>query len=155
MSNNKSYEKWLDEYLHQKNIKKMKNNLANQNNPNISKQDKRNEYLKELIIKSCRQYLNENKIIFREEQSDSSFSYYFHIDKSIMEWQHPVIRISDHISKNGKYRLAEFIVNEIGVHSPDQQVKKKVWRELDKGFKKQKKSALHKAFEQISNQKDS
>lgn len=37
MSNNKSYEKWLDEYLHQKNIKKMKNNLTNQNNPNISK----------------------------------------------------------------------------------------------------------------------
>lgn len=147
---NNSYEKWLDEYLHKKNIEKMNKNLNQYKNPNVSKNDKRNQHLKDLIIRTCRQYLNENNISFREEQSDSSFSYYFHIDKSIMEWQHPVIRISDHLSNNGKYRLAEFITNDIGKHTNDQRVRNMVIRKLNNGFKNQRRSALHKVFESLN-----
>ena len=146
---NKHYEKWLDEYLHKKNVEKMNQNLKNKNSPNPSKEEQRNNHLKKLIIKVCRNYLNQNNIPYREEQSETSFSYYFHINKSIMEWQHPVIRISDHLSNSGKYRLAEFITSDIGKHTNDQRVRNMVIRKLDKGFKNQRKSALHKIFENL------
>lgn len=110
----------------------------------------RNEVVKEIIIKACRQYLQENKYQWTEEQSQTTSSYYFHIigDK-IMDWQAPCIRISDHKSTRGKYRLAEFILNDIGKHTKKEQIKKRVVKELKKGFHRLNLSARFKALEHI------
>lgn len=110
----------------------------------------RNEVVKEIIIKACRQYLQENKYQWTEEQSQTTSSYYFHIvgDK-IMDWQSPCIRISDHKSTRGKYRLAEFILDDIGKHTKKEQIKKRVAKELNRGFHRLKLSARFKALEHI------
>ena len=79
----------------------------------------RNDQVKQIIIKQCRTYLQNNKYKWTEEESQTTNSYYFHImgDK-ISDWQTPVIRISDHTSVRGRYRLAEFLVDDIGKHTP-------------------------------------
>ena len=110
----------------------------------------RDQFVKEIVIKACRQYLQENKYQWTEEQSQTTSSYYFHIigDK-IMDWQSPCIRISDHKSVRGKYRLAEFILDDFGKHTHPKQIKKRIHRELNKGFRRLRLSAGLKALEQL------
>ena len=110
----------------------------------------RDQFVKEIIIKACRQYLQENKYQWTEEQSQTTASYYFHIigDK-IMDWQSPCVRISDHSSSKGKYRLAEFLTQDIGKHTQKEQIRKRVIKELNKGFRRLKLSAGLKALEQL------
>ena len=110
----------------------------------------RDQFVKEIIIKACRQYLQENKYQWIEEQSQTTSSYYFHIigDK-IMDWQSPCIRISDHKSVRGKYRLAEFMLDDFGKHTHPKQIKKRIHRELNKGFRRLQLSAGLKALDQI------
>ena len=110
----------------------------------------RDQFVKEIIIKACRQYLQENKYQWTEEQSQTTTSYYFHIiGERIMDWQSPCIRISDHSSTRGKYRLAEFMLNDFGKHTKKEQIKKRVIKELQKGFRRLKLSAGLKALEHI------
>lgn len=110
----------------------------------------RDEEVKQIIIKACRTYLQENKCEWTEEQSQTSNSYYFHIIKGTMvsDWQTPVIRISDH-KGFGKYRLAEFLFQDIGKHKPTKQIKKQVIKELEKGFRRLTLSGTKKAFESL------
>ena len=110
----------------------------------------RDQFVKEIIIKACRQYLQENKYQWTEEQSQTTTSYYFHIigDK-IMDWQSPCIRISDHKSERGKYRLAEFMLDDFGKHTQPKQIKKRIHRDLEKGFHRLRLSAGLKALEQL------
>ena len=114
----------------------------------------RDEEVKQVIIKACRTYLQENRYQWTEEQSQTSNSYYFHIIKGTMvsDWQTPVIRISDHTGF-GKYRLAEFLLQDIGKNKPFKQIKKQVIRELDKGFKRLRLSGTKKVFENLDKQK--
>ena len=116
----------------------------------LEKRIPRDQFVKDIIIKACRQYLQENKYQWTEEQSQTTNSYYFHIvgDK-IMDWQSPCIRISDHKSVRGKYRLAEFLVDDFGKHTHPKQIKKRIHRELEKGFRRLKLSAGLKALDQI------
>lgn len=108
----------------------------------------RDEEVKQIIIKACRTYLQENRYQWTEEQSESTKSYYFHIIKgtNVSDWQTPVIRISDH-KGFGKYRLAEFLLQDIGKNKPFKQIKKQVIKELDKGFRRLMISSTKKVFE--------
>ena len=117
---------------------------------NLKNKLPRDQFVKEIIIKACRQYLQENRYQWTEEQSQTTSSYYFHIigDK-IMDWQSPCIRISDHKSVRGKYRLAEFILDDFGKHTKKEQIKKRVVKELKKGFHRLQLSARFKALDQI------
>ena len=109
----------------------------------------RDEQVKQIIVKACRSYLQENRYQWTEEQSQTTDSYYFHIiGDRISDWQSPVIRISNHQGK-GKYRLAEFLLPDIGKHKPYKQIKKQVYRELSKGFKRLSLSSTKKSFEQL------
>ena len=115
------------------------------------KQAQRNLAVKQAIIKACRTFLQDNKYEWTEEDSLTTDSYYFHItgDK-IASWQTPVIRISDHISNRGKYRLAEFIVTDFGKNTHLSKIKNRVYKELNKGFAKNKISKVLKAFENLN-----
>ena len=114
----------------------------------------RDEEVKQIIIKACRTYLQENRYQWTEEQSESTKSYYFHIIKgtNVSDWQTPVIRISDH-KGFGKYRLAEFLLQDIGKNKPFKQIKKQVIKELDKGFKRLSLSGTKKVFENLDKNK--
>lgn len=114
----------------------------------------RDEEVKQIIIKACRTYLQENRYQWTEEQSESTKSYYFHIIKgtNVSDWQTPVIRISDH-KGFGKYRLAEFLLQDIGKNKPFKQIKKQVIKELDKGFKRLSLSGTKKVFETLDKNK--
>lgn len=114
----------------------------------------RDEQVKQIIIKACRTYLQENRYQWTEEQSESTKSYYFHIIKgtNVSDWQTPVIRISDH-KGFGKYRLAEFLLQDIGKNKPFKQIKKQVIKELDKGFKRLSLSGTKKVFETLDKNK--
>ena len=116
----------------------------------LEKRIPRDQFVKDIIIKACRQYLQENKYQWTEEQSQTTSSYYFHIiGDRIMDWQSPCIRISDHESVRGKYRLAEFILDDFGKHTKKEQIKKRIHRELEKGFRRLRLSAGLKALDQI------
>ena len=114
----------------------------------------RDEQVKQIIIKACRTYLQENRYQWTEEQSQTSNSYYFHIIKgtNVSDWQTPIIRISDH-KGFGKYRLAEFLLQDIGKNKPFKQIKKQVIKELDKGFKRLSLSGTKKVFENLDKNK--
>jgi len=134
------YEQWLDEFLHKKMLAKIERKL----NPKKPKP----ELFKDIICKTIRGYLSEHGYRYLEINAQSG-SIYFQISIPESDWQTPVIRISDHYSKRSKIHLAEFIIPEISKNRKKDNLQKYVIKQLNVGFKKLKKSALHKAWEAV------
>ena len=134
------YEKWLDEFLHKKTVAKMQKQI----NPKKPK----SKIFEDTICKTIRGYLAEHKYNYKEIHAKSG-SIYFHIEVLESDWQTPVIRVSDHHDIHAKIHLAEFIIPEISKNKKQNRLKAYVINQLNIGFKKLKKSALHKAWECI------
>lgn len=134
------YEQWLDEFLHKKALARMERQI----NPKKPKP----EIFKDIICKTIRRYLSDHGYKYLEVHADSG-SIYFQIVVPESSWQTPVVRVSDHHSKRSKIHLAEFIIPEISKNRRKHNLQNYVIKQLNLGFKKLKKAALHRAWEDM------
>ena len=134
------YEQWLDDFLHKKALARMERQI----NPKKPKP----EIFKDIICRTVRGYLPDHGYKYLEVHADSG-SIYFQIIIPESSWQTPVIRISDHYSKRSKIHLAQFILPEISKNKRKHNLQNYVIKQLNLGFKKLKKAALHRAWEDM------